>query len=160
MGVYEDHPVDPRLEEIELRVAKQNVRYCFEKQIVPDIEDSVRVMHSAYEAMTRAGEPLDAPGQRLYLLSFEGIQSYIKVGKVRTQTFPDRFKDYEREARNGVLVIFDGWVSRPWPNAHRWEIRACDAIAAVPGVQRIGRERFANITFEHALELARAERTA
>ncbi|MFD7763624.1 hypothetical protein [Streptomyces microflavus] len=160
MGIYEDHPVDPRLEEIELRVARQNVRYCFDKGIVPDIEDSVRVMHSAYEAMTLAGEPLDAPGQRVYLLSFEGAHSYVKVGMVRTQTFPQRFPEYRREARVGMLVIFDGWVSRPWPNARRWERRACDAIEAVPGVQKIGSERFANITFEQALEIVKAERTA
>jgi hypothetical protein len=160
MGIYDDHPIDPRLEEIALRVSKQHLRCCFEKEIVPHIDDMERVMQSAYDAMTRSGDPLDAPGDRLYLLSFEGIQSYVKPGIVTERIFPERLKEYEHDAELGMLVIFDGWVSKPWPNVRRWEKRVCDAIEAVPGVQRIHREYFSGISFEQALEIVQSERTA
>ncbi|MDX3631680.1 hypothetical protein PV728_15600 [Streptomyces europaeiscabiei] len=160
MTIYDDHPTDPRLEAISLRVSRQHLRYCFEKGIVPHIEDSTRVMQAAYDAMTHSGNPLDAPGERLYLLSFEGIQSYIKVGRVSKRLFPARLSEYEHAAELGMVVIFDGWVSKARPSTRLWETRARDAIAAVPGVQRTHKEYFSGIAFEDALAIVQRERTA
>ncbi|MFD8263590.1 hypothetical protein ACFV19_32925 [Streptomyces griseoluteus] len=124
---------------------------------MPHIADSLRVMQAAYDAMTRSGDPLDAPGERVYLLSFEGLQTYIKVGRVE---IPERLKEYEHAAELGMTVIFDGWVSKAWPSTRLWEARARDAIAAAPGVQRTHKEYFSGITFEDALAIVQRERTA
>jgi hypothetical protein len=88
--------------------------------------------------------------------------TYVKVGIVEDRIFPERLKEYEREADLGLLVIFDGWVSKALPNVRRWETRARDAIGAVPGVQKAGRHReyFSGISFERALEIVNSERTA
>ena len=169
MGIYADHPTDPELERVALQAAKQRLLHCFDKDIVPNIDDSTRVLQTAYDNMSRSGAPLDAPGQRLYLMHFEGpetyalqgLRSYVKVGIVEKRTFPERLKDYEREVKlYKPAVIFDGWVSKAWPNVRRWEKRACDALEALPGTRRYYREYFTGVTFERALEVVQNERTA
>ncbi|MDQ0847761.1 hypothetical protein [Streptomyces sp. V1I6] len=159
MTIYADHPTDPYVEAIELRMARQRLRFCFENDILFRVDDAERVMQAAYDAMTRSGNPLDAPGERLYLLSFEGLQSYVKVGRVEKRIFPERLKEYEHQAELNTVVIFDGWVSKALPSTRLWETRACDALAAVPGVQRTHKEYFSGITFEDALAIVQRERT-
>lgn len=88
-------------------------------QQVPDMEfEDVRtVRDAAWQRIRELGSPLDAPGDRLYILSFIGSTPYIEVG--RTTNLMRRTRSHERDALVHRCSLFDAWVFRPYPSARK-----------------------------------------
>ncbi|MEV5524056.1 hypothetical protein AB0N43_26805 [Streptomyces pseudogriseolus] len=118
----------------------------------------------AWADLESAGTPLDAPGQRLYLLGFVGPGPDLKLGMV-TRTPSSRegsvkayLRTHERRALAYGCFLVRTWISRPLnTGVHDWEQRALNAVGALEGAHQYG-EYFYDVDFDAALEAAQAAR--
>ncbi|MFF2999434.1 hypothetical protein ACFVTC_33515 [Streptomyces sp. NPDC057950] len=106
-------------------------------------------------------------GRRLYLLTFEGIVRYIKVGMVEGRTLAalrDRVRRHEHAAEIHQCFLVDAWASQPCTTdqaAGRWEDRVLERLnTLVKGdrVRRVHREYFYGIPLDLALTAIELER--
>ncbi|MCQ9132842.1 hypothetical protein [Streptomyces hilarionis] len=118
----------------------------------------------AWADLERTGTPLDAPGQRIYLLGFVGPGPDLKLGMVtRTPSSREGYvkayiRTHERRALAYGCFLVRAWISRPLrTGVGDWEKRALNAVGALEGADRYG-EYFYDVDFDAALEMAQAAR--
>ncbi|MEW2373412.1 hypothetical protein AB0940_29170 [Streptomyces sp. NPDC006656] len=128
------------------------------REALPDIDDDDYnlVREAAFRTLRDLGSPLDAPGHRLYILSFVGPISFLKTG--RTEHVLHRVRTHENAALVHRALLVDAWVSRPYPNARRWEESTLNRLRGLPGAISLG-EYFYNIDFDTAVSIAQSERS-
>jgi len=142
-----------------LNAAQERIRDAFLPcQQFPNMntEDIKVVRGAAWQRIQELGAPTDAPGDRLYILSFMGPVAYIKPG--RTTNLLQRIHRHEKDALVHRAFLFDAWVSRPYPNARRWEEKTLISLRCLPGVVSVG-EHFYDLDFETAVKIAQDERS-
>ncbi|GAA5217635.1 hypothetical protein [Streptomyces thinghirensis] len=111
-------------------------------------------------------EQPDGPGGRLYLLAFEGLVPYIKVGMVEGRTpaaLRDRVRRHEHAAEVHQYFLFDAWASQPCTTdqvAKQWEERVLVRLNALERVRRVHREYFYGVPFQMAMSAIEIERSA
>lgn len=136
---------------------------------MPPEEVVAAVRHRAWEGLAEAGGPLDAVGDRLYILNFLSMipeLSYIKVGRAAnkpssTGQVKKRISTHESEAEKAQALLFQAWISRPCATAVAWEKGVKDhlnAVGEVMGVgERVGSEYYRGISFFDAVRVARMQ---
>ncbi|MGW2642316.1 hypothetical protein [Streptomyces sp. NPDC001348] len=99
-------------------------------------------------------------GSRIYLVEFQGVDQYVKVGRVgsgRSPAGPDqwlkRIRHHESIAAVHGCALVDAWVSVPIQQPERVEANLLQEIRAVPGVNCVSREYFQGLPFEQAVEV-------
>ncbi|MHB9856601.1 hypothetical protein ACSYGO_46245 [Streptomyces krungchingensis] len=106
-------------------------------------------------------------GGRLYLLAFEGIVRYIKVGMVEGRTLAalrDRVRRHEHAAEIHQCFLLDAWASQPCATdqaARQWEEHVLERLNTLLNgdrVRRVHREYFYGISFDLAMTAIELER--
>ncbi|WP_329371203.1 hypothetical protein [Streptomyces sp. NBC_01483] len=106
-------------------------------------------------------------GGRLYLLAFEGLVRYIKVGMVEGRTLAalrDRVRRHEHAAEIHHCFLFDAWASQPCTTdqaAKQWEDRVLGRLNTLVNgdqVWRVHQEYFYGIPFDMAMTAIEVER--
>ncbi|MFJ4972504.1 hypothetical protein [Streptomyces sp. NPDC088755] len=106
-------------------------------------------------------------GGRLYLLAFEGVVRYIKVGMVEGRTLAAlryRVRRHEHAAEIHQCFLLDAWASQPCTTdraARQWEVRVLDRLNTLVNgdrVRRLHREYFYGIPFGLAMTAIELER--
>nr|AHE39594.1 hypothetical protein pFRL4_361 [Streptomyces sp. F2] len=125
------------------------------------------VRHTAWEDLEVAGGPLDAVGDRLYVLEFRSMVeklSYIKVGRAEnrpdnTREVSDRISRHESDAQVTQALLFRAWISRPCITAEAWEKGVKDHLTAVTEILKVGvlvkKEYFRGISHSDAVRVAK-----
>ncbi|MGW7317399.1 hypothetical protein [Streptomyces sp. NPDC054865] len=128
------------------------------REALPHIDDDdyTLVRNAAFQKLCDLGSPLDAPGHRLYILSFVGPISFLKTG--RTEHVLRRVRTHENAALVHRAFLVDAWVSRPYPNARRWEEGTLSRLRGLPNADSVG-EYFYDIDFDTAVKIAQSERS-
>ncbi|MFD5702482.1 hypothetical protein [Streptomyces lasiicapitis] len=112
-------------------------------------------------------EQPERPGGRLYLLAFEGVVRYIKVGMVegrKLAALRDRVRRHEHAAEIHQCFLFDAWASQSCTTdeaAGQWEVRVLQRLnTLVKGnrVRRVHREYFYGVPFHMAMNAIELER--
>lgn len=111
-------------------------------------------------------EQPEKPGGRLYLLAFEGLVPYIKVGMVEGRTpaaLRDRARRHEHAAEIHQYFLFNAWASQPCATdqvARQWEERVLERLNTLERVRRVHREYFYDVPFQMAMSAIEIERSA
>lgn len=109
----------------------------------------------------------DGTGGRLYLLAFDGLVRYIKVGMVKgrkVSTLRERVRDHERAAQVHGCFLFDAWASQPCATeeaAKAWEDTVLNLLnTSVNGkwVRRVHKEYFYGVPFGMAYAAIESQR--
>ncbi|MFF6979338.1 hypothetical protein ACFZAV_16695 [Streptomyces sp. NPDC008343] len=139
----------------------------FDTGRTPPKEICAAVRHRAWEDLEESGGPLDAIGDRLYVLEFRSMVeklSYIKVGRAEstptnTREVVDRISRHESDAQVTQALLFQAWISRPCATAEGWETGVKDHLTAVTEILRIGvavkKEYFRGISHFDAVRVAK-----
>ncbi|WP_331724389.1 hypothetical protein OG416_36460 (plasmid) [Streptomyces longwoodensis] len=129
-----------------------------------ELKDVQLATRLAWADLERAGTPLDAPGQRLYLLGFVGPGPDLKLGRVtrkpdgREGSVKSYLQKHERTALTFGCPLVRAWISRPLrAGVSDWERKALNTVGALEGAVRCG-EWFYSVDFDAALEAAQAAR--
>ncbi|MFI9319927.1 hypothetical protein ACIGXI_09100 [Kitasatospora aureofaciens] len=139
-----------------LSAARRTLEQMAVEQPIPDeltVEDIVLVERDAWNRIRESGGVLEAPGHRIYVLSFLGPVPYIRAG--RTQAAQSRIENHVREAHRHLCFLADGWVSK----ARAMDIGGIEnamhrALSTAGGVTLSSREVFHGLDFETAVQVA------
>lgn len=113
-------------------------------------------------------EQPEGPGGRLYLLAFDGLVRYIKVGMIKgrkVSTLRERVRDHERAAQVHHCFLFDAWASQPCATeaaAKQWEENVLERLNRLVDdkrVRRVHHEYFYGVPFGMAAAAIERERS-
>ncbi|MFC5253654.1 hypothetical protein ACFPRJ_41075 [Streptomyces nigrescens] len=117
-----------------------------------DEADRRLLSEATWRKVRELGSPWEEPGERLYVLGFNGPVPYVKAG--RSKHMKKRLARHETDAAIHGAFLYDGWASPPYLTVRDWETAALRAMRRLPHpVTRVG-EYFHNLDFEQAVGVA------
>ncbi|MFB8235573.1 GIY-YIG nuclease family protein [Kitasatospora purpeofusca] len=103
-------------------------------------------------ALRRLGPVAEQPRipdrSHLYVLSFVGARSFVKVG--RTIRFAERLREHRAKAERQGDVLFDAWASEPVDDAYPWEQAVLRALRSRHDPFKVEGERFYDLDYAEA----------
>ncbi|MER8089486.1 hypothetical protein ABTZ57_31380 [Streptomyces sp. NPDC094048] len=144
-----------------LAAAQDRLRRARARDVSPSRQEIEEVIGGSWRRIHKLSHPLDAGGDRLYALAFEGTYPYVKVGRSKDLELKSRIVKHEHDAAIQFCLLFDAWVSDPCPDAYPWEQRVLarldTVVADSPRVTRMHKEYFYGLPFHIAVLAAEME---